>query len=116
MSIRLLGNGRYVLGDELGAGGMGTVYVAEDLVRIERVAVKVAHGDRISPDVVALHMARELRAGRATQHPNVVSIIDGGIEASGKHVRVWAEFENNGPVALKPGGTVTLVVQPPQGQ
>lgn len=80
MSLRLLGNGRYVLGEELGAGGMGTVYVAEDLVRIERVAIKLAHGERISPDVVALHMARELRAGRATQHPNVVSVIDGGLE------------------------------------
>jgi len=78
---RLLGNGRYVLGEQLGVGGMGAVYAAEDLARTERVAIKLAHDEHIAADLIAMHMGRELRAGRATHHPNVVSIVDGGCEA-----------------------------------
>jgi serine/threonine-protein kinase len=60
---------------------MGVVYAAEDLACTERVAIKVAQCERVGADLVADHMARELRAGRATRHPNVVRILDGGIEA-----------------------------------
>lgn len=77
---RLVGNGRYVLGEQLGAGGMGIVYAAEDLVQTERVAIKVAASDRLATSVIAEHMAREVRAGRATHHPNVVGVREGGID------------------------------------
>lgn len=60
---------------------MGVVYAAEDLACTERVAIKVANCDRAGAVLVAEHMARELRAGRAIRHPNVVSILDGGSEA-----------------------------------
>lgn len=76
-----MGRGRYVLGERLGVGGMGEVYEAEDLARIERVAVKLAHGEQLPAELVATHMARELRIGRATIHPNLVSVLDGGTEA-----------------------------------
>lgn len=78
---RLVGHGRYVLGAELGIGGMGVVYAAEDLARLERVAVKIAHRESAQPELVAQHMARELAVGRATRHPNVVGVLDGGSEA-----------------------------------
>ena len=78
---RFMGRGRYVLGEQLGVGGMGAVYEAEDLARTERVAIKVAHAEQIPAEVVAIHMARELRIGRATRHPNLVSVLDGGTEA-----------------------------------
>jgi len=77
---RFMGRGRYVLGEQLGVGGMGAVYEAEDLSRTERVAIKVAHAEQIPAEVVATHMARELRIGRATRHPNLVSVLDGGTE------------------------------------
>lgn len=83
---RMIGNGRYVLGEQLGIGGMGVVYAAEDLAGTERVAIKVAHCERVSAGVVADHMARELRAGRATRHPNVVRVLDGGVEAEGPYL------------------------------
>jgi serine/threonine-protein kinase len=77
---RFVGKGRYVVGEEIGNGGMGVVYAAEDLARTERVAIKVAHGDLSGDGFVLEHMARELRAGLATHHPNVVSVLDGGLE------------------------------------
>lgn len=80
LMAHLVGNGRYVLGEKLGVGGMGVVYAAEDLARTERVAIKVAHCEQVPADIVAEHMARELRVGRATRHPNVVAVLDGGLE------------------------------------
>jgi serine/threonine protein kinase len=77
---RLLGNGRYVLGEQLGVGGMGAVYAAVDLARTECVAIKIGHCDEVIADVIARHMARELSAGRATRHPNVVTVLDGGCD------------------------------------
>jgi serine/threonine protein kinase len=97
--VRFIGNGRYVLGAKLGVGGMGVVYVAEDLARTERVAIKVAHGGRVAVDVAAEHMVRELRAGRAMVHPNVVRVLDGGSEAG----RPFVVME------LAPGDTLDVV-------
>jgi len=78
---RLIGKGRYVLGEQLGVGGMGTVYAAEDLACTTRVAIKVAHAESVAAAVVAKHMERELRCGRAIAHPNVVRVLDGGDDA-----------------------------------
>ncbi|HTR50297.1 MAG TPA: serine/threonine-protein kinase [Kofleriaceae bacterium] len=65
---------------------MGAVYAAEDLARTERVAIKLAHSEHIAAELIATHMARELRAGRATNHPNVVTVLDGGCEAGRSYV------------------------------
>ncbi|HSN25663.1 MAG TPA: protein kinase [Kofleriaceae bacterium] len=77
---RFLSQGRYVLGKQLGVGGMGAVYDGADLAMTERVAIKVAHEEHVAPEVVTSYMAHELRAGRAIRHPNVVAILDGGCE------------------------------------
>lgn len=80
---RFLGNGRYVLGKQLGVGGMGTVYDGADLALTDRVAIKVAREDHVEAEVIARYVAHELRAGRAIRHPNVVTILDGGSDAGG---------------------------------
>ena len=44
--------GRYVLGDELGAGGMGAVYRATDRLTGQRVALKRV---RVAPGLLAFN-------------------------------------------------------------
>ncbi len=68
--------GRYVVIDELGAGGMGVVYRAFDPELGRKVAVKLLHiGD---PAEARARLAREGRALAALSHPNVVAVYDIG--------------------------------------
>jgi serine/threonine protein kinase len=73
---------RFMLEAKLGSGGMGTVYRAKDLRKVEArdrdpyLAVKVLNNDfRAHPDAfVALQ--REASKSQALAHPNIVSIFD----------------------------------------
>jgi serine/threonine protein kinase len=71
---RLLGH-RYRLERELGAGGMGTVYLASDTeVPGESFAVKVLKPEiREYPESLAL-LREEVRKTRSLQHPNIVGV------------------------------------------
>jgi serine/threonine protein kinase len=71
--------GRYRTIDEIGRGGMSTVYRARDEVLDREVAVKIllaslAEGD---PAHVA-RFEREARAAAALAHPSVVKVYDTG--------------------------------------
>jgi serine/threonine protein kinase/Tfp pilus assembly protein PilF len=66
--------GHYRVLEELGHGGMGDVYVAEDTKLDRRVALKVLRPDvAASPDRRA-RFQREARAAAALNHPNVVHL------------------------------------------
>src|SRR5262249_54937191 len=72
--------GRYRILRQLGRGGMGTVYAAEDPQLRRLVALKVPHFSG-PPDKVAASRARFLREARAAarvEHANVCSIYDVG--------------------------------------
>jgi TolB-like protein len=76
--------GHYRVIDELGRGGMGVVYKAEDTRLGRLVALKCFSPTRIS-DAESLHrFAREARATCATNDPHVPTIYDIG-EADGIH-------------------------------
>jgi serine/threonine-protein kinase len=68
---------RYRLERELGAGGMATVYLAEDLKHGRKVAVKV-----LKPELAAVLGAErfvvEIRTTAALQHPNILPLFDSG--------------------------------------
>ncbi len=70
--------GRYELGDELGEGGMATVFRARDRELRRDVAVKVLfpHLAR-RPDIVR-RFHREARAAAGLEHPNILRIYDVG--------------------------------------
>jgi hypothetical protein len=71
-------NGRYRIEDEIGAGGMSTVYLAFDETLERPVAVKVLDSD-ISRDPNALErFRREARTVAQLSHPHVVMVIDAG--------------------------------------
>jgi eukaryotic-like serine/threonine-protein kinase len=67
---------KYELLEELGHGGMATVYRARD-VRLDReVAVKVIHRHLRDNAEVAIRFAAEARAVAKLRHPNIVEVYD----------------------------------------
>ncbi len=72
---------RYTVGEELGAGGMATVYLADDLKHHRQVAVKV-----LRPDLAATlgpeRFLREIEVAAQLHHPHILPLYDSG-EADG---------------------------------
>jgi serine/threonine-protein kinase len=71
--------GRYLIGAELGRGGMGVVYLADDPVLNRKVAIKTVDlGGPSLPnqDFLRQQLLRDARAAAALGHPNVVSVYD----------------------------------------
>src|SRR3954467_3281063 len=66
--------GRYRVLDRIGAGGMATVYLAEDESLGRKVAVKRLHSD--SPEDGVERFDREAKVGASLSHPNLVTVFD----------------------------------------
>lgn len=67
-------DGIYEIRGVLGAGGMGTVYLAHDAQLQRDVAVKLIHEDKLADDDMIPRFLAEGRAMARVQHPNVVTI------------------------------------------
>ncbi|HSR97816.1 MAG TPA: protein kinase [Kofleriaceae bacterium] len=70
--------GRYDLGDELGEGGMATVFRARDRELRREVAVKVLFPHLARRSEVVRRFQREARAAAGLEHPNILRIYDVG--------------------------------------
>jgi serine/threonine protein kinase len=70
--------GPYVVRDQIGQGGMGTVYLAEHATLRRRVAIKVLGAAEGQNKVAVERFLREARAAAALDHPNIVRIFDVG--------------------------------------
>ncbi len=75
----LLG-GRYRLEQQIGSGGMSTVYVAFDTTLERRVAIKMMHRDIAADSAQLERFRREARAIAQISNPYVVGVIDAGEE------------------------------------
>jgi eukaryotic-like serine/threonine-protein kinase len=68
---------RYRIERELGAGGMATVYLAEDLKHKRKVALKV-----LKPELAAVlgadRFVQEITTTAALQHPHILPLFDSG--------------------------------------
>ena len=73
--------GRYVLVREVGAGGMATVYLADDVRHDRQVAIKVLHPE-LSAVLGPERFLAEIRTTAKLQHPHILPLFDSG-EASG---------------------------------
>ena len=68
---------RYRIDRELGAGGMATVYLAEDLKHHRNVAVKVLHPE-LAAVLGAERFLAEIRTTANLQHPHILALFDSG--------------------------------------
>ena len=68
---------RYRIERELGAGGMATVYLAEDLKHHRQVALKL-----LKPELAAVlgaeRFVQEIKTTAALQHPHILPLFDSG--------------------------------------
>jgi hypothetical protein len=76
--------GRYKLLEQIGEGGMGTVWVAEQTQPVRRkVALKLIKAGMDSRTVLARFEA-ERQALAVMDHPNIAKVLDGGTTESGR--------------------------------
>jgi serine/threonine-protein kinase len=72
---------RYAIERELGAGGMATVYLAEDLKHHRKVAVKVLRPE-LAASIGVDRFLREIKIAANLNHPHILPLLDSG-EADG---------------------------------
>src|SRR5258705_13334822 len=66
--------GRYVIHSQLGAGGMGEVYLAEDTKLDRKVALKILPAEVAANQERMRRFVGEAKAVSALNHPNIVTI------------------------------------------
>ena len=72
---------RYAIREELGAGGMATVYLAEDMKHHRKVAVKVLRQE-LAAALGPERFLREIEISARLRHPHILPLYDSG-EAGG---------------------------------
>lgn len=76
-------DGRYRLDKLLAEGGMGSVWVATNLVLENKVAIKVLHANMTTIEQAEARMLREARVAAQLGHRNIVQVFDFGHTPSG---------------------------------
>jgi serine/threonine-protein kinase len=85
---------RYRVERELGAGGMATVYLAEDLKHRRRVAIKVLRPE-LAAVIGADRFLREIETIASLQHPHILGLIDSGeVSGTAYYVMPYVEGES----------------------
>src|ERR1700694_2829284 len=92
----------YQLLQKLGAGSFGQVYLAEDLRRKTRVAIKVL--EPFTTQKERDQFFDEVRSLVRLRHPNIVSVIDFGIDKANNLPFIVMEYASNGSLRDKHHG------------
>lgn len=85
--------GGYRVLRELGGGGSGTVYAAEEPRIKKRVAIKVLRRSALDDAAAAARFEREARAANDVRHPGIVDVIAIGELADGRPYLVMSLLE-----------------------
>jgi len=76
-------DGKYALLRELGSGGTGTVYEAENLIVGKKIAIKLMNAEAFAERDSQARFVAEARAAARISHANVVDIHDLGVSRDG---------------------------------
>jgi eukaryotic-like serine/threonine-protein kinase len=96
-------NGRFVLEECIGFGGMGTVYKALDLRKLEAsdrkpyIAIKVLNVQFQGHPKSLIALQREARKAQSLAHPNIVSVYD--FDRDGSMVYLTMEYLTGKPLS-----------------
>src|SRR5664279_3677886 len=85
--------GAYRVDYRIGAGGMGTVYAAEEPTIHKRVAIKVLRRALADDPTVAARFEREARAANDVRHPAIVDVFGIGELEDGRPYLVMSMLE-----------------------
>jgi len=92
--------GRYVIERRLGAGGMSTVFQANDTVLERPVAVKLLAEHLADDEAFVYRFRREALSAARLQHPNIVQVFDSGKDPSSERHYIVMEYVD-GPSAAE---------------
>ena len=96
-----LADTKYRLLEELGRGGMGAVYLADDTVLGRKVALKVV-ATGVSDPAAAERMLREARIIARLEHPGIVPVHDAGALPDGRVFYAMKRVDGSRLDALAP--------------
>ncbi|MEQ1620936.1 MAG: serine/threonine-protein kinase [Methylococcales bacterium] len=94
---------RFVLEELLGVGGMGMVFKATDLRKIEAadkepfVALKVLNQDFKADPMALVSLQRETKRAQTLSHPNIIKVFD--FDRDGAHVFMSMEYIQGQPLS-----------------
>ncbi len=109
---------QYHLGERLGSGGMGDVYLAEHRLLKRLCALKLVRPESAGDPTALARFEREVRSAARLSHPNIVEIYDYGYTEDGTFYYVMEYLrglsladlvERHGP--LPPGRAIYLLGQ-----
>jgi len=95
--------GRFVLEELLGVGGMGMVFKATDLRKVEAsdkepfVALKVLNQDFQFNPMALVALQRETKRAQTLSHPNIIKVYD--FDRDGTHVFMSMEYLQGRPLS-----------------
>ena len=98
----------YRIISRIGAGGMGTVYLAEDTTLKRRVALKFLQGETAGSPEAAARLLREARAASALDHPHIATIYEIG-EHAGQPFIAMAHYDGETLEARLARGQMSMV-------
>ena len=85
--------GPYAIRAQLGAGGMGVVYTAQDPRLKRQVAIKLLTAELTRDETAKQRFLQEAQAASALDHPNIRTIYEINETADGQLYLVMAYYE-----------------------